>query len=582
MHDFQNFGLPASILESLERMRITVPTPIQVEAIPAAIGGADLLASAQTGTGKTIAYLLPILSHLSEHKDATALVLAPTRELAAQVREAAVQIAGKIPNFTSALLIGGEPMGKQLQALKRKAQLVIGTPGRVLDHLERGTLKLNATQFLVLDETDRMLDMGFSEALEAIIGKTPQTRQTLMFSATMPQGIVKASQKYLNNPQSIAIGSATEPSKLIKHESIQVSTEDKFEQLLIELKEREGSVIVFVKTKIGAQQLATRLQHEDHNADAIHGDLKQRKREQVILAFRKQKSRIMVATDVAARGLDIPHIKHVINYDLPQCPEDYVHRIGRTGRAGAEGFALSFISPEDGRRWRMIHRFVQTGQSEPSGPRRGSSSGSSSYGSSSGGYGQSRRPGGFSKPSFGAKRFERGSSDRDGERAPRSFDRDSSERAPRSFDRSSSDRPARSFDRDGERAPRSFDRSSSDRPARSFDRDSERGPRSFDRSSSDRSARSFDRDGERAPRSFDRSSSERAPRSFDRSSSDRPARSFNRDAERPTRSFERDVNIGSDRPARSESGAGETAGKPRRSAYPFNSTKGKQFFHKAG
>lgn len=404
MTNFLEFGLPASILQSLEKMQISTPTPIQAMAIPAALAGTDLLASAQTGTGKTIAYLLPIISQLYERDDATALILAPTRELAAQVKDAAQQLIGRSTSFNLALLIGGEPMFKQLQALKRKPKIIIGTPGRVLDHLERGSLKLNQARFLILDETDRMLDMGFSEALEAIVERTPKERQTLMFSATMPQGIVKASRKYLNEPKHISIGSATQPSEQIKHESMQVHSGDKFDQLLSQLEQREGSIIIFVKTKIGAQELADRLKEENHSAEAIHGDLKQRRREQVIRAFRGQKNRIMVATDVAARGIDIPHIRHVINYDLPQCPEDYIHRIGRTGRAGAEGFALSFISPEDGRKWKMIHRFVQTGQSAPPMQHRGGSDRSFSRSSSSKGPSRSGGGNGRSRPPFGSSR----------------------------------------------------------------------------------------------------------------------------------------------------------------------------------
>jgi superfamily II DNA/RNA helicase len=214
-----------------------------------------------------------------------------------------------------------------------------------------------------------MLDMGFSEALEKIASHLPTERQTMMFSATMPANIIKLSQKYLNNPQHISIGETTKAAAKIDQKTLQTSSNDKFPNLLKELNTREGSVIIFVRTKISAALLAEKLRRQDHSADAIHGDLKQRQRDEVIRAFRNQKSRIMVATDIAARGLDIPHIMHVINYDLPQCPEDYIHRIGRTGRAGMEGHALSFIGPGENRKWQAIYQHVNHGKVSENGGR---------------------------------------------------------------------------------------------------------------------------------------------------------------------------------------------------------------------
>jgi len=357
MTNFFTFDLPEFLLLSLDRMKITTPTPIQEAAIPVAMGGKDILASAQTGTGKTIAYMLPIIANILNNKG-SALIMTPTRELALQVKTTLDHLLGKKPAFSSAVLIGGEPITKQFGQLRRFPRLVIGTPGRIIDHITRKTLSLKETHFLVLDETDRMLDMGFSEQLEEINKYLPQERQTLMFSATLPPNIMKLSQKYLRDPQRIAIGAVNQPIAKIQQDTIHTSHSEKFTKLLKEIDQREGSIIVFVKTKRGADILSDKLQDEGHSADAIHGDLQQRKRERVIQAFRNRRNRIMVATDVAARGLDVPHIEHVINYDLPQCPEDYIHRIGRTGRAGAEGRALSFITSDEAGKWRMIQRLI--------------------------------------------------------------------------------------------------------------------------------------------------------------------------------------------------------------------------------
>lgn len=355
---FKNFDLPDTLFQQLERIAITTPTPIQLKAIPVALQGHDILASAQTGTGKTIAYLLPLIAKLQDNASASALILAPTRELADQIKAALQQLLSRSAKNDIALLIGGAPIYKQFTMLRRNPRYIIGTPGRINDHLSRGTLCLRETRILVLDETDRMLDMGFSEDLEKIAKHLPKERQTMMFSATMPANIIKLSHKYLSNPQQITIGTTTQPAAKISQKAVQTSSKDKFSHLLKELSEREGSIVIFVKTKIGAAQLADKLVRQNHSADAIHGDLKQRQRDDVIRGFRNSRYRIMVATDIAARGLDIPHVKHVINYDLPQCAEDYIHRIGRTGRAGMEGHALSLISPEDIRKWKVIDNLI--------------------------------------------------------------------------------------------------------------------------------------------------------------------------------------------------------------------------------
>jgi ATP-dependent RNA helicase DeaD len=293
-------------------------------------------------------------------------VLTPTRELAMQVIDVMRKLLGKEGKVRSALLIGGASMRDQFIALKSNPRLIVGTPGRINDHLDRGSLRLNKTNFLVLDETDRMLDMGFGIQIDAILEHLPENRQTLMFSATLPKGIVRLAQKYLNKPERIAVDSVTMAAENIKQDIVRTSEAEKYNKLVNELDIREGSILVFVKTKRGADQLAFKLNKEDFNSRAIHGDLKQNQRERVINDFRKEKCRILIATDVVARGLDIPHIKHVINYDLPQCPEDYIHRIGRTARAGAEGSALSLVSPQDSGKWHAINRLMNPGSKDDS------------------------------------------------------------------------------------------------------------------------------------------------------------------------------------------------------------------------
>lgn len=370
MTQFSDFNLPQELMASLERLGITTPTPVQAMTIPIALAGKDVLASAQTGTGKTIAYLIPLILKLAKSPHSTALILAPTRELAMQVQRALQQILGSSSSHKTTLLIGGSPMGKQISELRRRPRFIIGTPGRINDHLERETLSLESASFLVIDEADRMLDMGFGIQLDAIAEYLPEDRQTLMFSATLPPNIEKLSSRYLTNPERVSIDTSIQAAPKIKQETLRTTNADKQSQLLKALGERTGSVIVFVRTKRKADTLAQALKDNGHHAEAMHGDLPQRRRERVIQSFRANKSRILVATDVAARGLDIPHVMHVINYDLPECPEDYVHRIGRTGRREAEGFALAFICHEDGKKWKAICRLTdgapaETGPKQP-------------------------------------------------------------------------------------------------------------------------------------------------------------------------------------------------------------------------
>jgi len=410
MQTFNDAAIPMPLFHRLEQIGFEKPTPIQAEAIPLALEGADILGTAQTGTGKTGAFGIPLVTRLLDEKnDGTALVLLPTRELATQVLEALKQFIGN-SKIASALLIGGDPMHKQLRQLKNNPKLIVGTPGRVNDHLLRRTLKLDKTNFLVLDEVDRMLDMGFGIQLDAIAKfLTAEKRQTLMFSATLPDNIQRIAKKYLTNPSRISVGSTHAPTLKIKQENIKLSDSEKQQRLLVELEARSGSIIVFVSTKRSADKLAIQLRKLGHKADAIHGDLRQHKRTRVISNFRDQKFRILVATDVAARGLDIPHIEHVINYNLPQCAEDYIHRIGRTGRAGAEGNALSLISPADNAKWHAINRLMNPDSADAKrGPRKPFKKGRSDFNRKN--SRNSRRPGsgtGFGKSTGGFRSSER-------------------------------------------------------------------------------------------------------------------------------------------------------------------------------
>ncbi|MBX7067382.1 MAG: DEAD/DEAH box helicase [Parachlamydiales bacterium] len=361
MSQFTQFELPVALINSLEKLGITVPTPVQKETIPFALKGLDILATAQTGSGKTIAYLIPLLQKLEQDPQATALILAPTRELAMQIHKNLTQLAP----IKTALIIGGAEMFKQFRELKKRPRLIVGTPGRINDHLERGSLQLKSTRFLVIDEADRMLDMGFGIQLDAIAEFLPETRQTLFFSATFPPNIQKLADKYLRDPKRITIDSSNQPAPKIQQEVIELKSSEKGTELRKQLEKREGSIIVFVRTRRKADILSQELQDEGHEAEAMHGDLRQRQRERVLKSFRISRTRILVATDVAGRGLDIPHVMHVINYDLPEVPEDYVHRIGRTGRAGAEGFALALVSSEDWHKWRAIEKMLNPHKSDP-------------------------------------------------------------------------------------------------------------------------------------------------------------------------------------------------------------------------
>ena len=358
MTKFSDLHIENKLKKSIELAEFKTPTPIQSQSIPISLAGRDILGTAQTGTGKTLAFTIPMINKLIKDKRAMALIVCPTRELASQVMATVLKLNIREIGIANALLIGGESMQKQLRKLNKHARIIIGTPGRINDHLERKSLNLSKVNYLVLDETDRMLDMGFTPQIEKILKFVPQNHQTLLFSATLPENILKISQKYLNNPERISVGSLSTPIEKIKQETFQITQDKKYHELINQLVERNGSILVFVKTKHGADKIVKRLKYDGHKADAIHGNLRQSKRDRVIARFRNGNSRILIATDVAARGLDIPLIQHVINYDLPQVPEDYIHRVGRTGRAGKEGSALTFLTSNDRVMWNSISRLI--------------------------------------------------------------------------------------------------------------------------------------------------------------------------------------------------------------------------------
>ncbi len=358
MQHFDELNLPPQLRAAIKAMNFTTPTPIQAQSIPLVLEGRDVLGTAMTGSGKTAAFCIPMIARMLTNTRGTALIMLPTRELANQVEAVVKQLVGQYGTIKTALLIGGDSMPKQQAQLRARPRIIVGTPGRISDHLQRGSLMLHDATYLVLDETDRMLDMGFEDQIMAILKYLPQQRQTLLFSATLPPQILKLSEKYLRNPARVEVGETNKAADRIEQKTLHVTNEEKYNTLIQELKARDGTVIIFVKAKYSTEKLAAKLKKSGFTADAIHGDLQQRQRERVLAAFREKRHRILVATDIASRGLDIPHIEHVVNYDLPQAPEDYIHRIGRTGRAGADGAAISFICPEDTLKWRAIQKLM--------------------------------------------------------------------------------------------------------------------------------------------------------------------------------------------------------------------------------
>jgi ATP-dependent RNA helicase RhlE len=355
---FQNLGLSEDLLHGVQSMGYVDPTPIQLRAIPLILAGRDIIGSSQTGSGKTAAFALPVLTKLGSHGKTRALIIEPTRELAAQV-ETAFRDYARFSNLTCTVLYGGVGYGTQLADLKKGVDVVIATPGRLLDHLEQGNLHLKDIEFLVLDEADRMLDMGFMPDVRKIIDQCAKTRQTLLFSATVPPEIERLVSWAMKNPEPIEIGQRRSPAESVTHAIYPVANTQKFD-LLLALLERTNydSVIIFCRTKHGADGIASRLKQANHSIAVLHSNRTQRERTDALDGFRGGKYEVMVATDIAARGIDIAGVSHVINYDVPQHPEDYVHRIGRTGRAQAVGDAFTLTTAEELPDVVAIERFI--------------------------------------------------------------------------------------------------------------------------------------------------------------------------------------------------------------------------------
>lgn len=355
---FSDLNLPASLLSVLDEVGYETPSPIQAKAIPHLLKGLDILGHAPTGTGKTAAFALPLLSRLDiRSKHVQVMVLAPTRELAIQVAEAFQRYASHIKGFHVLPIYGGQDYSGQIRQLKRGVHVVVGTPGRVMDHMRKGTLKLNNLQALVLDEADEMLRMGFIDDVEWILEQTPEKRQMALFSATMPRQIERIARRYLHDPQEISIKTRTATAETIRQRYWLVSGLHKLDALtrILEV-EPFDALLMFVRTKIATVELAQRLEARGYSAAALNGDMPQKQREQMIDRLKKGSLDILVATDVAARGLDVERISHVVNYDIPSDTEAYIHRIGRTGRAGREGDAILFVAPRERRMLSAIEK----------------------------------------------------------------------------------------------------------------------------------------------------------------------------------------------------------------------------------
>ena len=354
---FSQFTLSPALLARIDANKFITPTPVQAGAIPPALEGRDVLATAQTGTGKTLSFLIPIVEMMqkTDARGATALILLPTRELAMQVERAFIAIRSSNAQ-TVALVVGGLAEQSQLQAIRRGARLIVATPGRLEDFLKRKLVKLDGVKILVLDEVDRMLDMGFQPAIARIATALPEIRQTLCYSATLEGSVQEVARKYLTNPARIEIGSILKPAENVELRTFEVAPDKKQELLEHLLGSEEGSFLVFVRTKHGADRVARRLARSGWSATQIHGDRSQAQRNSALRSFSEGRHRVLVATDVAARGIDVANVAHVINFDMPKVAEAFVHRVGRTGRASARGVASTFAGPAERGDLRKIER----------------------------------------------------------------------------------------------------------------------------------------------------------------------------------------------------------------------------------
>ncbi len=358
--NFDDFKLSKETHKAITKLGFEEPTPIQVTAIPAIMKGMDVIGQAQTGTGKTAAFGIPIIEMFQRAKKPYALILEPTRELAVQVAEEISNIC-LFKKIQVLPVYGGKSIDTQIRAFRRGVDIVVGTPGRIMDHMNRKTFSLSDLKIVVLDEADEMLDMGFIDDIETILKQTPPERQTLLFSATMPEVILTIAKKYMKKPEKIRVNPGSMIVPKIKQVFYEVRNEDKLKALARLLDVEDPSLaIVFCHTKRDVDEVSQKLQHMGYNADALHGDYSQARREEVMGKFRKGQIEILVATDVAARGLDIQNVSHVINFSIPQNPENYIHRIGRTGRAGKAGIAITLVTPREYTFLRQIERKAQT------------------------------------------------------------------------------------------------------------------------------------------------------------------------------------------------------------------------------
>ena len=370
MQSFQELRLPPALNRAIEALNYTTPTPIQAEALPIALQRHDLIGVAQTGTGKTGAFCIPTLVRLMEDRDATALILAPTREIAQQIDVLCQHFSKFVPEVRSALLIGGVAMQPQDRALARRPRILVATPGRLLDHLYRKKGLLSFTSILVLDEADRMLDMGFAPQLNQIRSFLPKgPRQTLLFSATWNSEVDALAKGYLRDPVRVTVGEMSRAAASVEQTVLHALVKTKNDLLLDEVNAREGTILIFTRTQTRTDRVARYLDSFGVEVGRIHGGRSQAQRNAALNGFRAGKIRVLVATDIASRGIDVADIGHVINYDLPQSPEDYVHRIGRTGRAGATGHALTILCPEDRGSWLDIVKLLRkSGSAVPETP----------------------------------------------------------------------------------------------------------------------------------------------------------------------------------------------------------------------
>ncbi|MES2965324.1 MAG: DEAD/DEAH box helicase [Bdellovibrionota bacterium] len=520
---FSDFNFAPAVKKSIEQMGFEVPTDVQRQAIPKVLEGKDVLVTAQTGSGKTAAFLTPILTKMLEAVDEKparfrrALIIAPTRELAEQIGQVARDLTYFSRRFRYAVVIGGSAYGRQLQQLRDRPAFVIGTPGRLIDHIDRGTLKLENFDFLVLDEADRMLDMGFEPQIEEIVKALPEKRQTMMFSATLPPEVKRLVSRYLKDPVRISVGEENRAVSTIKQDVVEVREGDKEQTLLREIDKLAGTMIIFTRTKMKADRVSALLNDNGHQADALHGDLTQGARRRVTQNFRDERIRILVATDIASRGLDIDHIQHVVNYDLPMVTEDYIHRIGRTGRAGREGHSIAFVTPADGMKWARICKM----QGLPA-PRGGGGYSRDRGGRRNDGKFAGPRPEGRGFRDRGDERPARPAFQRRDDARPAFARRDDTRPAPAAFARRDDTRPApAAFARrdDTRPAPAAFQRREDSRPA----------PKAFERREDSRPARpTFQRRDDARPEGGGFKRREEARPAFARrdEATPRPAKTF--------------------------------------------------------